>query len=431
MWEGRHETASKLYWRGLHEAARQEWRAAYAQARAENATEGAVRSLGGLCAASLAGGDRFAGYQHALLAEHLAEELPRGHELRLNSAINLQMALSMLGVFSDAERHGQHWLEEFRDAADPARHGEFLHLLAGLALEQGKPSEAARLAAEAGALSAEENYNRVVIGQTMALAELAIGDARRGADLLHACYGAFREVGDTPDLLLCASELSRAELMLHHATEAARWLNLAVGHLLQSPSALDGLELGRLLLLSGRLARSCGQPGTGEKLVATGVDVLFANGRLTEARAASTTARAPLAVDRSLLEAPPQAIGVIERLVDLGVARKALFCLSPLSDVAGYAHTIGGLLHPDTNVALVEQAAAFGALDPRAGQVLRLADEKPSDASVEARVYRALREYASGVGQQPYADVLQQMERQAGTHLDPAVVDRLCALHAA
>ncbi len=431
MWEGRHETASTLFHRGLHEAARQEWRAAYAEARRAGALEGSVRCLGGLCAASIAAGDRFAGYQHALLAEHLAETLPRGHELRLNAAINLQMALSLLGVFGEAERHGEMWQREFDETADPSRQGEFMHLLAGLALEEGDPKFAALLAHQAGELASGDAYNRVVIGQTLAIAAVAQGDTRQGAQLLRECYDAFQQVGDTPDLLLCASELARCEIARGSGLEAASWLDLSVSHLLESPSALDGLELGRLLLVGGQLARASGQLDTGEKLASQGVDVLFANGRIEEGQAGAAAARAPIAVVEGLSRTPPRALDVLERLVDLGVARKALFCLSPLSEIAGYAHAIGGRLDPGANVTLVEQAAAFGALDQRARQLLRLAEELPGAASAEARVYRVLREYASGVAQQPYADVLQQMERQAGSLFDRDVVERLRVLHAA
>ncbi|MDA8346235.1 MAG: hypothetical protein M0Z66_12235 [Thermaerobacter sp.] len=431
MWEGRHETAGTLFGRGLHEAARQEWRVAYAEARRAGAAEGAVRSLGGLCAASLAVGDRFAGYQHALLAEHLAEGLPRGHELRLNAAINLQMSLSLLGVFSEARRHGYQWQSEFEESADPTRQGEFIHLLAGISLEEGDAAQAARLAARAGELATGDPYNRVVIGQTLAMAEMARGDTQQGALRLRECYGSFQEVGDTPDLLLCATELARAEIAHGSGIEAASWLDLAVSHLLESPASLDGMELGRLLLIGSQLARSGGQSETGEKLAAHGVDVLFANGRIEEGQIGAAAARAPIAVVEALSKTPPRAIDVLDRLVDLGVARKALFCLASLSEVAGYAHAIGGRLHPNANIALVEQAAAFGALDQRARVLLRLAEETPSAATAEARVYRVLREYAAGVAQQPYSDVLQQMERQAGSLLDPMVVDRLRTLHAA
>ncbi len=431
MWEGRHKTASTLFDRGLHEAARQEWRLAYADARRAGALEGAVRSLGGLCAASIAVGDRFAGYQHAVLAEHLAEQMPRGDESRLNAAINLQMALSLLGVFPDAERHGDAWLREFDETADRARQGEFLHLLAGLALEQGDAERAAHLATLAGELADGDDYNRIVIRQTEAMAELQLGNADRGARLLRECYAAFHEVGETPDLLLCASELSRVELARGDGLEAGSWLDIAVAHLLESPSVLDGLELGRLLVLGGQVARASGQPETFDKLVSNGVDVLFANGRISEGNTAATAARAPIAVVQELTRTTLRAVEVLERLVDLGVARKALFCLAPLSEVAGYARAVGSVLHPQANVALLEQAAAFGALDARAGQVLALADERPASAPVEARVFRVLREYAAGIAHQPYADVLQQMQRQSGTLLDPEVVERLRALHAA
>lgn len=431
VWQDRHGLGLRLYERGLHEAARQEWRAAYADARHEDSAEGIMRSLSGLAAASLMVGDRFAGYHHAALAEHVAESYGPDHELALNAAVNMQMALSLLGLFGEARRHAEIWLPRF-EAVGGEGLGEFVHLCATLALESGRPEEAMQLAKMANELSPERPYNRVVVAQTLAMAEVAVGDVERGAVLLRDCYAAFREVGDPGDCMLSATEVARLEMSRRRYRDAGEWLDLAVAHLLSSPAALDGLELGRLLALGGHIARVVGRNELGGQLLDQGADVLFANGRIQEAEEAVERQRGPLALEATRPADVPRSLAALERLVELGVPRRALFCLQPLSPIGSAAHLLAAELYPGVDVSAVEKAAVLGPFDGRVETILRMVESGTADAGApEAKVYSVLREYTSAVAQMPYGDALRRLSERAGRELDAGVVARLDALHAA
>lgn len=432
MWQDRHSLGLKLYERGLHEAARQEWRTAYAEARHEDSAEGVVRCLSGLTAASLVVGDRFGGYHHAVLAEHVAEGFGPDHEFALNAAVNMQMALSLLGLFTEARRHAEAWLPRFEEAGGP-RFGEFVHLAAGLALESGTPDEALELARVANSLAPESQYGRVLVAQTLAMAEIAAGEKDRGGELLRDCYAAFREVGDIGDRLLTATEIARLEVGRRRYQEASNWLDLAVAHLLTRPAALDGLELGRLLTVGGQVARAAGRSDLGAMLIDQGADVLFANGRIAEAQAATERLRGPMALEPGLNSGePPRAIAALERLVDLGIARNALFCLQPLSPVGHVARLLSADLYPGVDVSAVEKAAVLGPFDPRSEGILRMVEGGTAESGApEAKVFSVLRDYTTEVVHLPYQEVLQRLSSRAGQSLDGEVVARLAALHAA
>lgn len=430
MWQEHHGQGLRLYERGLHEAARQIWRTAYAEASRAGETEGVVRCLSGLAGASLLAGDLFGGYQHAALAEHVAQSLGVQHELALNAAVNMQMSLSLLGLFGEARRHAETWLPHFQ-AAGGARLGEFVHLAATLALESGDPQEALDLANAALELTPDSAYSRVVVGQTLAMAEVATGDSERGGQLLRECHAAFGEIGDSGDRMLCATEVARLEVGRRRFQEAGVWLDRAVGHLLRAPAALDGLELGRLLCIGGQVARAAGEGVFGAQLLDQGALVLSAHGRSAEAEDALRSEREPIALDAALAGDVPESLGSLGRLLELGVARRALFCLQPLSPVGSAAHLLAAELHPGVDVAAVETALVLGPFDRRSESIVRSEGSLPDSVAAEGKVFAVLRAYARGVAESPYAQVLQWMQDAAGASLDRDVVRRLQALHVA
>jgi len=269
----------------------------------------------------------------------------------------------------------------------------------------------------------------VVLEQARAVLAMESGRPEEAAALLEEALEGSRRLWMGAAELSILEDLGQAYAMLSDPEGVARAVERAQKVLIASPCALDALEIGRLAALGAFGMALTGQLRELRRRIGQVTSLLSELGRPREAARLArriiqfSSRHAGFLYD---LQSPAQPIF---SFFESPYVIRHRFSEASVAPLTVYVRDVGPALATGLDESIIQQAATVPFSDEsRRVQDLALGPTDLADCPSEAKVLAVLRDYASGCAQEPYQRVLEQLGGQTRRY-DPDIVNALVALH--